>query len=221
MTTIDGTTLEIAVTPEKTKVSDGELIQPDIYASNGVLHLVSSLLIPEGALKITPEKYLLALDCTNFVSMLHSVNLTHLISDTETKYTILAPKDDVLSIFGDSQLPEKGSPELKKMLQYHFIPGHWPVKKLNDGMLLETALEEEGLKGGRQVLSVDVNGSNKKLAKSIQFAGAGVIGDPSKSLQTLTIDLGSREISRTRQRAGVFRLKTTCTTFGSHLNRST
>lgn len=138
--------------------------------------------MPVDALKITPEKYLLAFNCTTFISMLRSVNLTDLVQDTENKYTILAPKDDVLSIFGDHDLPKKGSPELKKMLQYHFIPGHW-TDKLRDGMLLETTLEEEGLKGGKQVLAVDVNGSDKKAAKSIQFAGVGVIGEPGKSLK--------------------------------------
>jgi solute carrier family 25 carnitine/acylcarnitine transporter 20/29 len=161
-------------------VSTGELVEPDIYAANGVLHLVSSLLIPEGALQITPEKYLLAFNCTSFVSLLRSVNLTDLIHDTDKKYTILAPKDDVLSIFGDDQLPEKGSPELRKALEYHFIPGYWPAKKLHDKMLLETALEEEGLNGGRQVLAADVNeGKEKGVTTSIGFEGASVIGDPS------------------------------------------
>ncbi|KAF9455072.1 carnitine/acyl carnitine carrier [Macrolepiota fuliginosa MF-IS2] len=174
----DGATIEIVQTPKGTKVSDGDLVQPDVYAANGVLHLVSSLLIPEGSFSPTPEKYLLALNCTSFVSMLHSVNLTHLINDTDAKYTILAPKDDVLSLFGDSELPEKGSTELKKMLQYHFMPGHWTQKKLRDGMLLETELEEEGLKGGRQVVSVDVNESSKGLTRSVQFAGASAIGEP-------------------------------------------
>ncbi|KXN83881.1 Periostin [Leucoagaricus sp. SymC.cos] len=180
LTTLDGTTVEVATTPEgQTTVATGELIQPDIYAANGVLHLISSLLIPEGALQITPEKYLLAFNCTSFVSLLRSVNLTDLIQDTEKKYTILAPKDDVLSIFGDNELPEKGSPELRKALQYHFIPGHWPAKKLYDRMLLETALEEEGLDGRRQVLAVDVNhGTDKGASTSIGFEGAGVIGDP-------------------------------------------
>ncbi|XP_006454654.1 hypothetical protein AGABI2DRAFT_198050 [Agaricus bisporus var. bisporus H97] len=177
LSTIDGTTLEVVTTTEGTKVSGGDLVHPDIYASNGVLHLVSSLLIPEGALQITPEKYLLALNCTSFVSMLRSVNLTDLIRDTEQKYTILAPQDDVLDVLGDSDLPEKGSPELKKLLQYHFVPGHWTAEKLENGMLLETTLEEEGLKGGKQVLSVDVHHSGKD-SKGLQFAGASVIGDP-------------------------------------------
>jgi solute carrier family 25 carnitine/acylcarnitine transporter 20/29 len=184
------------VTPEKTTVSGGDLVHPDIYASNGVLHLVSSLLVPKDALKITPEKYLLALNCTTFVSMLRSVNLTDLVQDRENKYTILAPKDDVLNISGDHDLPEKGSPELKKMLQYHFIQGHWTAKKLRDGMLLETTLEEEGLKGGRQVLAVDVSGNDKKDAKSIQFAGVGVIGEPGKSFKNHQLTCANENPSR-------------------------
>ena len=146
-----------------------------------MLHLVSSLLIPEGALIITPEKYLLAFNCTTFVSLLHSVDFTDVIHDTKTKYTILAPKDDVFSIFGDDHLPERGTSELRKVLQYHFIPGHWPAKKLHDRMLLETELKEEGLNDGRQVLAIDVSGSNGKgTDASISFDGANVIGDPSK-----------------------------------------
>jgi solute carrier family 25 carnitine/acylcarnitine transporter 20/29 len=159
-------------------VSSAELIQPDIFASNGVLHLVDSLLVPPGALRLTPEKYLLALNCTSFVSLLHSADLTSFINDTEAKYTILAPKDDVLAAWGDGELPGRGTEELKKLLQYHFIPGRWTPKKLNNGMLLETALEEEGLGGGKQVLSIEVSDDQKKaIERNVRFGGAGVIGD--------------------------------------------
>ncbi|KAF8078771.1 hypothetical protein FPV67DRAFT_1558000 [Lyophyllum atratum] len=185
MTTIDGTTLQIVASSDQTTVSTARLVQPDIYASNGVLHLVDSLLVPPGALQLTPEKYLLALNCTTFVSLLHSVNLTSLINDTESKYTILAPSDDVLSVFGNAELPEKGSDELKRLLQYHFIPGRWTPEKLNDGMLLETALQEEGLAGGRQVLSVEVGSDHKLADKSIRFAGAGTIGSEINITNTL------------------------------------
>ncbi|RDB28990.1 FAS1 domain-containing protein fsc1 [Hypsizygus marmoreus] len=186
LTTIDGKTLEVVVSEENTKVSTANLVQPDIYASNGVLHLVDSLLVPPGALQLTPEKYLLALNCTTFVSLLHSVDLTSLINDTEAKYTILAPTDDVLSVFGDGELPERGSDELRKLLQYHFLPGRWTPKKLEDGMLLDTALEEDGLGGGRQVLGVEVSSDDRKNAdKSIRFGGAGIIGSPIEVNSTL------------------------------------
>ncbi|SJL05551.1 uncharacterized protein ARMOST_08919 [Armillaria ostoyae] len=184
LTTIDGTKLEIVVSPEKTMISSADLVEPDIYASNGVLHLVSSLIIPPGALQLTPEKYLLALNCTNFVSLLHSADLTSLINDTEAKYTILAPKNDVLSIFGHSDLPERGSEEMKKLLQYHFIPGYWTPKKLASGMLLETALEEKGLDGGRQVLAVDVT-EDKSDSKKVFFGGASAIDEPIEVNNTL------------------------------------
>ncbi|KAF9076124.1 carnitine/acyl carnitine carrier [Rhodocollybia butyracea] len=178
--TIDGTTLEIVVTPEKTMVSTAELIQPDIYASNGVLHLVSSLLIPEGTFRPTPEKLLLSLDCSRFVSFIHESNLTFLINNTDTKYTILAPSNDVLSIFSDDEIPKPGSEEMEKLLRYHFIPGKWTPEKFRSGMLIETALQEPGLGGSRQVLSVDVGEGNENddAWKSLRFGGATVMREP-------------------------------------------
>lgn len=184
MKTIKGTKLNIVDTPEGTKIQDARLVEPDIYASNGVLHLVSSLLFPPEILKLTPEKYLLALNCKKFVSLLHSVNLVGLINDTDTKYTILAPRDDIISIFDDPEFPKPGSEELKRLLQYHFIPGKWTANKLKNGSLLETELEELGLNGGRQVMSIEVHSDDKKKPgeKSIRFGGAGIIGDPGKPL---------------------------------------
>ncbi|KIY70178.1 carnitine/acyl carnitine carrier [Cylindrobasidium torrendii FP15055 ss-10] len=179
LTTIDGQNLEIVVSPDKTMVGQADLVEADIYASNGVLHIVNSLMIPPGALQITPEKYLLALNCTSFVSLIHSTNLTSLVNDTEAKYTILAPQDDIFTFFDEPTLPEPGSEELKKMLQYHFLPGRWTPKKLQDGMLLETALQEPGLDGGRQVLEVESD------TKKIRFAGASVIGEPVEVNNTL------------------------------------
>jgi len=181
VTTVGDSTLDIRTTAEGIKVRNAKLVQPDIYASNGVLHLVDSLLLPPGSLRLTPEKYLLALNCSKFVSLLHSVDLTPLINDTEARYTILAPSDEVFSLYGDnSDLPERGSEELKKLLQYHFIQEKWTPGKLKNGTLLETALEESGLSGGHQVMRIEVHSEKKgdKDGKSVRFGGMGVIGDP-------------------------------------------
>jgi solute carrier family 25 carnitine/acylcarnitine transporter 20/29 len=160
--------------------------QRDIYASNGVLHTVSDLLLPPGSLQINAEKYLLALNCTTFIELLRSVNLTSLVTDPNAEYTILAPRDDVLEITGGGSFPKKGTDELKRSLTYHFISGKWKPEKLKDGMLLETELVEVGLSGGRQVLDVGVShkgniqGGKRDPRKELYFAGAGVIGDASK-----------------------------------------
>lgn len=185
MTTLDGSKLEIKVSSTNITVSGARLVEPDILASNGVLHLVDSLLIPPGTLQLTPEKYLLALNCTTFVSLLHSVDLGILINNTDAKYTILAPPDDVMSLQGDKELPERGSKDLKRLLQYHFLPGNWNPEKLADGMLLETALEEDGLSGRSQVLSVGVSSDDRKSdERSVRFAGAKTIGNPSELFHT-------------------------------------
>jgi solute carrier family 25 (mitochondrial carnitine/acylcarnitine transporter), member 20/29 len=185
VTTLDGSEIEIDVQPKKTTISDAKLVEPDIYAANGVLHTVDALLLPPGALEITPEKYLLALNCTSFVSLLHSVNLTGFINKTEPEWTILAPRDDVLSMFAamDGDLPEKGSDALKRMLQYHFLPGRWVRSKLKDGILLKTALEEPGLAGGKQVMDIEViesdkDGKRDQVDWRVRFGGASVVGDP-------------------------------------------
>lgn len=184
MTTVSGTKLTIHLTSNETTISSSSLIQPDIYASNGVLHVVSSLLIPPGALELTPEKYLLALNCTTFVSMLRSVELTNLVNSTNASYTILAPRDDVLTLARDN-LPDRGSVDLARLLKYHFLPGRWTAKKLKDGMLLETALEETGLSGGKQRLDISVSGEGD--SRKLTFGGAGVIGGkPCELLRLVT-----------------------------------
>ena len=176
--TITGNHLKIASSPEKVVINDAELIQPDIYASNGVIHTVSSLLLPASALKLTPEKYLLTLKCTQFVSLLHSVNLSSLITDPDAKYTILAPADDVISLFGDSDLPEKGSDELRRALQYHFIPDRWTPDMMKHNMLLETELKEPGLDHKRQVIEIELtHGASDPKETKVRFGGVGTVQD--------------------------------------------
>lgn len=174
VTTANGNKLSITISSNQTHVSDATIIQPDIYASNGVVHLVSSLLIPPDTFQLTPEKYLLALNCSNFVSLLRSVSLTHLVNNTNASYTILAPRDDVFLLLGDDNLPEGGSKELTSLLKYHFLPGLWTPAVLNDGMLLETALNEPGLDEKNQVLRIGVSGSGD--SRELTFGEAGVIG---------------------------------------------
>jgi solute carrier family 25 (mitochondrial carnitine/acylcarnitine transporter), member 20/29 len=167
-------------------IDNTPIIQPDIYASNGVIHLVQDLLIPPGALQLTPEKYLLALNCTKFITLVRSAGLGHLVNYTslDKPSTILAVADEVITLGGlDPDIPEEGSEELKRTLLYHFLPSLYTPKKLKNGMLIETQLEEETLGGKRQVLHVQVDGGSKKVEaddSGIQFGGASVVGKHSK-----------------------------------------
>ncbi|WVQ93365.1 hypothetical protein IAU59_000433 [Kwoniella sp. CBS 9459] len=76
----------------------------DIFASNGVIHIIPNLLLPENfTLLNSAEKTLLSLNATRFVSLLRSANLSEAYigengrdKKDDEAWTILAPTDDVL-----------------------------------------------------------------------------------------------------------------------------
>ncbi|KAL7421472.1 hypothetical protein Q5752_004359 [Cryptotrichosporon argae] len=70
----------------------------DIFASNGVVHVVPNLLVPpDFALLNSVEKVLLSVNATRFVSLLQSANLSGTyLAGSDRAYTILAPTDDVI-----------------------------------------------------------------------------------------------------------------------------
>jgi len=124
---------------------------------------------------------MLSLFSPTYTRPMGSCTLSHHSSSLKAKYTILAPQDDVISAYGDEDLPEKGSDDLKRLLKYHFLRGRWTPKTLKDGLLIETELDEPGLAGKPQVLEASISGHSKRQAQatpSISFGGASTIGDP-------------------------------------------
>jgi solute carrier family 25 carnitine/acylcarnitine transporter 20/29 len=173
------------------------VLQKDVYASNGVLHTIDTLLIPPGAplFKATAEKWLLALNATVFVGMLREAGLTDYVNGTGDgkEWTILAPADDVLNdivrkrdLHGLDGIKE----ELRTLLRYHIIPGILKPEDLVDGQLVGTELRPDSLKGGRMRLKVDVVGGKKGVKGAevkgtggggngdLAFGGANVIAEP-------------------------------------------
>lgn len=83
---------------------------------------------------------------------------------------------------GEENLPPRGSEELKRMLQYHFLPGRWSPSKLKDGMLVKTELVDGRLGNDSQVLEVEVESKgDEDKDKIVRFGGAGTIGDHGRS----------------------------------------
>lgn len=193
VTTADGQQLTIGFAANGTvQVGPSTVIQEDIYAANGVLHVVSELLIKPDTFKINAEKYLLALNATAFVSLLRAANLSHYVDDEHDgqTWTILAPRDDIITVTpaGTLETPlmsmfDGETSELDRVLRYHFIPGKLSVSDLIDGALLGTELREEGLDGSRQRLPVSVKNNGKvepNVNGEVGFGNARVIADPSE-----------------------------------------
>jgi solute carrier family 25 carnitine/acylcarnitine transporter 20/29 len=151
-------------------INSTQITTPDIFASNGVIHTIDSLLLPpDFKLLNSPEKLLLSLNATRFVSLLRLANLseTYTARHSDRAYTFLAPTDEVLErmerwAVGEWDSVRDGPPEasvsdvLKEQILYHILPGKLSLQQLKDGALLETELATEGLGGGRQRIKVDV-----------------------------------------------------------------
>ncbi|OCF44928.1 hypothetical protein I317_01207 [Kwoniella heveanensis CBS 569] len=175
----------------------------DIFASNGVIHIIRNLLLPENfTLLNSAEKTLLSLNATRFVSLLRSANLSEAYigengrdRTDEEAWTILAPPDDVLDTMDKwggvykSQRPIEDSSPLAGLLQYHFIPGRLLPSDIKDGMLLGTELRTFLLGGARQKLRVEVSERFDRDRNDweaigegeVRFGGATVLGKPVKS----------------------------------------
>ena len=178
-------------TDDTVTVNGSTIAHGNILASNGVVHVVDSLLLPHGSLALTPEKYLLALNATRFVSLFRDAGLSHLLQASKhnlqnnASYTILAARDDVLermSTLPWRSLPEVGTAELQDTLRYHVIEGKHTKKQLNDGELLKTMLQTSQLRGQQQRIAVSVSDDKhahlSKEDSSISFGTANVIAEP-------------------------------------------
>lgn len=115
--TTSGTELSVkGAATQGLDINGTEATAVDIFASNGksrsgtctlakhisgVLHIVPSLILPEGfTLLNSAEKTLLSLNATRFVSLLRSADLSDKYigehGKSDEPYTILAPTDDVI-----------------------------------------------------------------------------------------------------------------------------
>jgi solute carrier family 25 (mitochondrial carnitine/acylcarnitine transporter), member 20/29 len=193
VTTVEGNQLRISYSVDgSVQVDRSTVIQEDIYASNGVLHVVSSLLTKPETFQINAEKYLLALNATSFVSLLRTANLSHYVDDEHDSqsWTLLAPRDDVI---GGSNMNDVVQ-DLGRVLQYHIIPGKLLPAQLTDGMLLGTELREEGLNGHRQRLHVSVATKDGTVQGdsngAVGFGDAQVISEPGMSRLFMSLMMG-------------------------------
>lgn len=171
MLDIDRNPLDVQIKAGEMSINGTHVTTPDIFASNGVVHTIDTLLLPpDFKLLNSPEKLLLSLNATRFVSLLRLANLseTYTARHSERAYTFLAPTDEVLErmerwVTRDWDLAVTAVGQeaqvmdvLKEQILYHILPGKLSLKELKDGALLETELKAEGLGAGRQRIKVDV-----------------------------------------------------------------
>ena len=114
--TISGDSISVTFTDGKVKVNDASLINSDIQCSNGVIHVIDSVLLPP---KPATDLVAIAKKSGNFSTLLSAVEAAGL-SDTlssASEVTILAPTDEAFNKLPKGTLESLLKPENRKALQ--------------------------------------------------------------------------------------------------------
>lgn len=108
-------------------INDGaaKVEQADVKVSNGIIHVIGSVLIPPG-LSLPSDKNLVfqaAQVAGSFFASLQAANMTALL-ETGGPFTVFAPTDDAFEAIQDTvdELLANNTPRLVEILKYHVLP---------------------------------------------------------------------------------------------------
>ncbi|MFO7888212.1 MAG: fasciclin domain-containing protein [Eubacteriales bacterium] len=158
-------------------INDSEVVTADIEGSNGVIHVIDEVLVPEDfVLETEPEETVVDIAVNNgsfttLVAALQKAELVEALSG-EGPFTVFAPTDDAfaellaaLDITAEDLL---NHPQLTDVLLYHVVSGNVMSTDLSEGMMPETLKGDTvmvSLEGGvfindSEVVTADIEGSN-------------------------------------------------------------
>jgi len=121
------------------KVNDANVLKADIAASNGVVHVIDSVLMPPTE---TSKKNIVQLaqsqrELSTLVTALTAADLTGFLSQTEAyigggPFTVLAPTNEAFAKIPKYALQAllKNKQLLRKVLEYHVIRGKFTIEDL-------------------------------------------------------------------------------------------
>uniref|UniRef100_A0A3B3XXR2 Periostin, osteoblast specific factor a n=1 Tax=Poecilia mexicana TaxID=48701 RepID=A0A3B3XXR2_9TELE len=128
--TEEGSTIEIGCDGDSLTVNGIKMVlKKDIVASNGVIHLIDQVLIPDSAKEV---RELVGKSQSTFGDLVSEMGLTSSLS-SDTQYTLLAPLN---AVFTDEVMAD--DEYLRIILQNHMLKLKISLSMLFNGQLLET-----------------------------------------------------------------------------------
>lgn len=152
-------------------VNDIPIIQSDILASNGVIHLIDET-FHSPSIDFTTRKYMYGSNCTYMVEYFDQYHLEHFLDQSNLNLTFLVPPSDAINKTLLSTA----------WLSYHVLDGAWPQQNLKDDMLLASKYKSHAL--AQQYQRVPVSVVDEVLiygGHSIRFSHARMIGEEGKN----------------------------------------
>lgn len=185
--TLQGQDVAIAVSDGRVKVNNAKVVKTDINCSNGVIHVIDAVILPEEDTAAPPAPQTAqgepatadivetAVEAGSFETLVAAVKAADLVDTLqgEGPFTVFAPTDDAFAKLPEGTVADLLKPEnqdkLKSILTYHVVPGRVLAKDVADLNSAETAngesvkISTDGADvriNGAKVLSTDIECSN-------------------------------------------------------------
>ena len=172
--TAEGRSLGIKVSNGSVFVDGAQVTTPDVEASNGVIHVIDSVLIPQEAMPAAPKTIVqTAVAAGSFKTLASLLKKAGLVGTLQGKgpFTVFAPTDAAFAKVPKATLAAlgKNKAQLRSVLLYHVVKGNVPaakVVKLRSAKTLNgkaVSIRVNGgnvLVGGARVTTADVKASN-------------------------------------------------------------
>ena len=172
--TAEGRSLAIKVANGSVFVDAAQVTTPDVEATNGVIHVIDSVLIPQEATATAPKTIVqTAVAAGSFKTLASLLKKAGLVGTLQGKgpFTVFAPTDAAFAKLPKATLAAlaKDKAKLRSVLLYHVVKGNVPAAKVVTLRSAKTlngkavSIRINGGKvsvGGARVTTADVKASN-------------------------------------------------------------
>ena len=143
--TVFGDRVAVKVDAGKVYINDAEVIITDIEASNGIIHVIDTVILPpaeEKAMDIVDT----AIADGRFTTLVAAVQAAGLVDTLkgEGPFTVFAPTDDAFAKLPagtiEALLKPENKQQLTDILLYHVMAGKVMAESVTDGLIADSAL---------------------------------------------------------------------------------
>ncbi len=143
--TVFGKNVAVKVDGSKVFINDAEVIITDIEASNGIIHVIDTVILPPAEEKVMDIVDTAVAD-GRFTTLVAAVQAAGLVDTLkgEGPFTVFAPTDDAFAKLPagtiDELLKAENKQQLTDILLYHVMAGKVMAESVTDGLIADSAL---------------------------------------------------------------------------------
>jgi uncharacterized surface protein with fasciclin (FAS1) repeats len=168
--TVGGSTLDVEVTENGIRIQGADVVQADIKARNGVIHVINKIFYWDPDLDNIVETAAKADGFETLVAAVEAAGLTQALA-TGGPFTVFAPTDEAFAALPEGTVEALlADPDaLAEILKYHVVKGRIFARDLKDGLEVKTlqgsrivfALSDEETRvNDSDIIATDIKASN-------------------------------------------------------------